>query len=231
MKRKCHRLSLALCAVLISGMAGAVENDYFPLVAESTYTYKSQFKGKEALNKWVLKPEKREEQEYFYFVNEKDVREPAAIIGVNGIGRGLYFNKDGNVSVVMCLLKSAINATSFKEAVLMLKNPAEVGYKVEGKTHDNQMVRTWTIVGLEDVTVPAGTFKQCLKLEIDEVWPEHKMPNQRQPTGEVKPGEMVPEKKYKDVAWLAKGLGMVKWIRGTGRVDELSEFKIAEVKK
>lgn len=221
-----------LMYVLFVSVCSAAENEYFPLIENSTYTYHGVFNSKTGVVTsditWVVKAEKRQETSFYFFLNQKDERNPNADIGSNGIGRGLYSSVDGNIGAIECGLKTAINATPLKDWTIILKNPPEVGQNAERKIPAETL--TWKVEGFEDVTVPAGTFKKCVKIKTEEIVPERKRPEFRLPNGEVVPATTEPEKRYSGYAWLAKGVGMVKWQRHTGRVDELTGFKLSERK-
>lgn len=223
---------LALFVLALSACAG--ENDYFPLLENSTYSYHGVYKKgdkpREFDEQLVLKAEKRQDEEYFFFIAEKDERNPMALIGTRGIGRGLYFKRNGEIAALECLMRGEINALKFDRAIVILKNPPQTGQTAEAKTQDGLIVNTWTVEGFEDIAVPAGTFKQCVKLKLEEKVLERKVPELHLPSGEIKPARTEPEKKLTGYAWLALGVGLVKWQRVTGRVDELSAYKLAEPK-
>lgn len=82
----------------------------------------------------------------------------------------------------------------------MVPFPPVVGGKGEYK-HE-YFGQTFTVEGFEEVKVPAGTFAGCLVLRIDTI------------TNEV------------GHAWFAPGVGLVKWARHTGRIDELVSYSI-----
>ena len=63
------------------------------------------------------------------------------------------------------------------------------------------------VEGFEDIEVPAGKFQECLKIRIKTKWDSGK--------------------EYVEYVWLAKGVGLVKWKKATGRLDELLYFKLS----
>ena len=70
-----------------------------------------------------------------------------------------------------------------------------------GESKTTSSSTEWTIEGIEDVTVTAGTFKDCLKLKI-------KFNNIFSDEGQIQSSEAT--------MWLAKGVGKVKWINNSG---------------
>lgn len=80
----------------------------------------------------------------------------------------------------------------------MLKLPPRIGDTTVIK--DGENTRRFIVEAFEDLRVPAGLFKRCARIRIEDTWPD------TESTGDV---------------WLAEGIGMIKWHRVTGRVDEL----------
>jgi hypothetical protein len=82
----------------------------------------------------------------------------------------------------------------------------------ESKTTTSSM--EFTVEGIEDVTVPAGTFKDCLKLKM-------KSNNMFSDEGQIQSGE--------ETIWLAKGVGEVKSIPTNGDPDDLISATVSGV--
>ena len=55
------------------------------------------------------------------------------------------------------------------------------------------------VEALEEVTVPAGTFADCVRVHLGE----------------------------ESYAWLAPGVGLVRWVYLTGRVEELRDYSLS----
>ena len=68
------------------------------------------------------------------------------------------------------------------------------------------------VVSFETIEVPAGRFVNCAKLEILRTY--------------ISPFNNYEPKTNKSIVWLAKNVGLVKWERPTGIIDELIKFRI-----
>lgn len=67
------------------------------------------------------------------------------------------------------------------------------------------------VIGFESISVPAGRFDNCVKLEILRTFISPFIKKQRT---------------NKSYVWLAENVGLVRWERPTGRIDELVSFQI-----
>jgi hypothetical protein len=76
-----------------------------------------------------------------------------------------------------------------------------LGETTEFRSH-RKRVRV-TVIGHESVAVPVGTFSDCVRIDVA-----------RQTDGSET-----------STVWLAKGVGLIKWRRATGRTDELTEYQ------
>ncbi len=212
-------MTLASAAFAVEINAENEKRSYLPLIPESTYTYAGEFKGRKSTDTLVLKTVHAADADVFYCVEEKSVRNPDAILGTTSIGLGTYIKAPDGIATLDTFLKFEVNALTkgrLAEAVTIVKNTPETGAVIVVPSPKKAMNHTYTVEGSEDVTVPAGTFKDCLKIKLEEI-------HLATP----------PEKNivYSGTVWLARGVGVVKWIRGTGRVEELVSYKLAEAKK
>jgi hypothetical protein len=207
--------TLALSRTAFAGETDieAEKQSYLPLIPNMTYTYSGEFKGRTSTTTEIVKTVKIADTDVFYFVAEKDVRNPNAILGTESFGLGGYVKNADGIATLDSFFRNELNAftkAQIGDAVTILKSTPEKGAVIVVPSPKKMMNHTFKVEGNEDVTVPAGTFKDCLKIKTEEI---HL----------AKP----PEKEivYTGTVWLAKGVGVVKWIRGTGRVDELVSYK------
>lgn len=193
-----------MTTTLALGLLLAVQDsaDPFPLVAETSYVYKGTFKDREYQDAFVLKSLKRGEAEFFYL--EKAASD-SPLIGNPLMGLGAFRRRGDVLLTYKATVKRELTAFDPEGGQGLLRFPLKEGDARAVETPDKQRRITTKVAGREEVVVPAGTFKDCFRIEIEDAWPER---------GKTYPGTI----------WLACGVGAVKWIRSTGRVDELVSF-------
>ncbi len=185
--------------------------DYFPLVDNSSYTYRGHFRDKIYDMVLIVKEVSNRKLNGFYFV-EKDRFEKLsshASIYANMFGLGLYSKENNKLYTTRCDFVRELDSISPSEKQTMLTFPLKKGDKKvlhACKFVNYSLLRIQlTVVDFQTVDVPIGTFENCAKIKIEEIWPWTK---------------------HVGYAWLAENIGLVKWIRTTGRVDELVSFVI-----
>lgn len=191
---------LCLLLVLLPHLAEAA-SDYLPLIPGAVYRYVARYEGRSFDESYVVKQISLGEREAYYFISrDRDrVGSTAAIIGPTMLGLGLYLSDDDAYSTIESFwLREAARAKPAAAQVLFSRPPQ----KGDRKTlHRSGQDITIEVAGYEDVVVTAGRFKRCLKLQL---------------ATDGKTG----------YAWLAPGVGIVKWLRTTGREDELVAYEI-----
>jgi hypothetical protein len=88
-------------------------------------------------------------------------------------------------------LSKAVFAELFPEKILVQET-----YTVK----DGEETRKYIFTGFEKIEIKNRKIDSCLKLVVEQQWPENK---------------------YTDTVWFRKNVGVVKWMRSTGRVEEL----------
>jgi hypothetical protein len=175
--------------------------DYFPLVPESVYQYHGAFKAKEFRITYTVKTKALPGLALVYFHEEGS---PLVSDPVIGLGAFRIAN-DAVESLEATLVKDLDPLRGENAQVLLpahLKEGTELKLKPPGAVEYYVAIR-----GREEITVPAGTYKNCIKLELEQRGPK-------------------PAKANKGTVWLAKGVGCVKRVYFTGRVDELASVTI-----
>jgi hypothetical protein len=195
------RTGLLLLLLVTAQEADDKAIDYFPLVPESVYLYHGAFKAKEFRNTYTVKTKAPPGLALVYFHEEG-----SPLVSDPLIGLGAYrIVNDAVESLEVTLVKDLDPLRGDTAQVLLpahLKEGTELKLKPPGAVEYSVAVR-----GREDVTVPAGMYKNCIKLEFEQRGPK-------------------PAKTNKGAAWLAKGVGCVKRVYFTGRVDELASVTI-----
>jgi hypothetical protein len=199
------------------GAADRERGSYLPLIVGSTYEYDATFDNVATRRSVEVKSTVREGVEAFYFVDGDD-----GIIGTSIFTRGLCIRDREGVATVPCFFAREIqNVRLNNNAALVLAEPPVPGSVVEYRIpplpeQGHRKRLRLTVAGFEHVTVPAGEFKDCLKVTVEELWSEGKHGKAVTYTGHV---------------WLAKDVGVVKWIRTTGRVEVLTAYRLGDPAK
>ena len=202
--------------------AEAEKRSYLPLIPESTYSFDCTFKGKAQKRSLTVKPVTRKGVEAFYFLDGAERGTPLTIVGTNVFAHGLCLRQGGGVAAVPCFWLRDIDGSDFKrDAINILKEPPEPGQRSELRVsprpeQGRDIKFVFSVVGTEQVVVPAGTFKDCVKIMIEEVHTSGPDKAETVGTGHV---------------WLAKGVGVVKWVRTTGRTEVLTGYRLGPAPK
>lgn len=123
-----------------------------------------------------------------------------ALIGANLPGTGVWVKRAAGVSYVPLYLHAQLQKKNMGNAFPMFDYPLRNGAEKRAKRPKNQLL--FTVMGQETVRVPAGTYK-TVKVRVLSSWTN----------GSV----------YTGYFWLARGVGIVKWQRRTGRIDVLEK--------
>jgi hypothetical protein len=192
-----------LLAAAPAARGAAAGDEYVPLVAGSEYHYEGVFKEKTYTDRIVVKSKKLGDATWFYFSSEDKGQESPLVIG-NFPWPGAV-RKQGQqiLGFDAALVKWLERFQAGKEQVF-LKLPLKKGDRTEIAVIGGQRKQTVTVLDFEDVTVPAGTFKNCAKIQAI-----------------ARESEDPPE-----TFWLAPGVGLVKWQKFSGRVDVLTKYSI-----
>lgn len=196
-------LAMALWALPLDAQ-DAVEKgaQFFPLVTGSVYEYKGAFKGNEFKNVYVLKTHQVGDLTVTYFHSEG-----SPLIGSHMIGIGAFRVSNDSIETFEGVTLKNVDELRATDAQLLLPAALREGSETVVKAYGGDMLLKIVVKGREDITVPAGTYKNCLRLEMEQAWPKK-------------------DKVYRGTAWLAAGVGCVKRVNVTGRIDELVSVKI-----
>jgi hypothetical protein len=182
---------------------GANASAYWPLRAGARYEYRGTFQGQVFEKTLVVRQvDVGSEAAYYFIESDDEERGGDSLIGAgNNIGAGLYVNRADGVYTADVLALSGARRVTPKAMRRMLPTPLAVG----AVTHlDGHWAHTYTVEGFESVKVPAGAFERVVRVGI-------------------KAGENGADTES-STAWIAPDIGVVRWQRATGRVDELVAF-------
>lgn len=144
----------------------------------------------------VCKSVKIKGRQIFYFDDRTD--EETEIIGSQSFCDGAFYYDKGvfMFSPIFWLedLKKA-NLDYFEPLF-----PADITIDSVYKYQYDQQKRKYKFNGFEKVIIKEKVYDDCLKLTVFQDWPTAH---------------------YEDTVWFQKGIGVVKWLRSTGRLEEI----------
>ncbi len=111
-------------------------------------------------------------------------------------GLGAYRLGGAGLETAPAFWLADIEALSGADFQPMLSLPPELGQRVEWGASGSRAYGL-EVLGYEALDLPAGHFEDCLKIRLGE----------------------------DSFAWLAPGVGLVKWVLVTGRVEELAAYE------
>jgi len=201
------KLYLLLLLTFISGCSTKPKNIslYFPLNEGDIYYYHGKYKNKEYDNYLLVRSFTLSNEKKLYYFQKGIKKSYNSLFGYNMFGNGLYFIFKSQLRTLEALSDLENYKLDYDKNQKLLPEDLSVGSKVTLDSNFYNSKDTIEILSYEDVYVPAGKFTLCLKLKIITYWNN----------GDV-------EESY---VWLAKNIGLVKWIKSTGRIDELVKYQ------
>lgn len=184
--------------------------DYIHLEANAKHTYVGVYRSPSSavplkqVYTVVTKQVSRDGTEVFFFVDVQD-REPPQMIDVNMVGLGAYSRKQDGIYTYDCHWDRDLARIPPKKPKLFLHSSLRLGDIVKVMSDDKSEAYEYTVLAFEELTVPAGRFTGALKLGIRTL----------HPAGASE----------QSTAWFGRRVGLIKWIRATGRVDELLSYE------
>lgn len=175
----------------------------FPLVRGSRYTFEGEFGGQKSAVELELRAVEVGGEQAFYFAD----LESSTDLVAPAFGLGVFVLRADGLYTADVLQAANISQLERDEIKRMMALPVVVGGSLAVSTPAKSFVPgrddTYRVEGIETVTVPAGTFAGCVRLATDSV---------------------IDGERESAKVWLAPGVGPVKLLRGTGRVDQLTKF-------
>lgn len=192
---------LVLSASFLSGQTIKIKK-YFPLKEGHRYSYKGTFKTSEYSTELIIKVQKTAKGENIYYFENR--LEASTIIGSNIFGLGSCMIGKEGIFTLETFWGTDLTKIDSIEPQLMIPRKFKLEEDINLELDKGAAMLYVNYLGLETVKVAAGEFKDCLKIHIRTVWDNSNT--------------------YHEYIWLAKGVGVVKWQRSTGRVDELVKY-------
>lgn len=185
--------------------------EYIPLESGSRQTYVAVFQRRDAVvpsrevYSTLSKSVKKDGRDVFYFVEEAKQESTVQMLDVNMVGLGAYSKGPDGIYTYDCTWNQDLEKIPPKKPKLLLRSPLTVGETIKVMNDGRTNVYEYTVIGFEDVTVPAGVFPRALKLGMKMIYADGHF-----------------EQSY---AWFGAGTGLIKRIRATGRTEELVSYE------
>lgn len=141
----------------------------------------------------------------FYFVEEEKSKDTVQGLDVNMIGLGAYSKGQEGIYTYDCPWNHDLAKIPPKRPKLFMRSSLRVGETIKIMSDDRSNAYEYSVLALEDLTVPAGRFEKALKLGIKMLYADGNS--------------------EASFAWFGSGVGLIKRIRATGRVEELVSYE------
>jgi len=135
-------------------------------------------------------------KEVFYFTDEP--HDSTSIIGSQSFCDGAFYFKDGEFFVSPIFWQVDLRQANL--AYFERLFPREIVLDSIYKQQHGEDRRKYIFNKVEDVLIKGNLLPACLKLTVIQDWPTER---------------------YVDTVWFQKNVGVVKWLRSTGRLEEI----------
>lgn len=177
-------------------------SDYLPLAAGYAYTYRVVTpEGKKGSRTCHVMARKIGKLQSHYF---RDATAGDALAGVFPWQGALVEGAHAIFGLEAARVDHLEREVTKDDFQLFLVLPLQVGHRTKVTLGEARQQYVVTVKAFETVEVPAGTFADCARIEM------------------AVAGTTAAESHF----WLAPGVGMVKWERGTGETEELTDYSI-----
>lgn len=170
--------------------------DYFPAKPSFHYVYDlNNGYGESDTN--ICKVGKLNDKDIFYFAECYD-KYNIVVIGSTVFGCGIYFYQNDSLYTIEADYEKDIKAEELGAPALLIPALIKPGDSTTLDLRTDKKV--FTFLKREDLTIGNVKHYDCIKLKIKDYW-DHSI--------------------YLGYIWLEKNVGLIKWMRDTGRVDEM----------
>jgi hypothetical protein len=184
------------------GPEGFVFEEYYPLKKSARQVYyvshiKEGDTVQDVNDTSVCRSVNVSGKEVFFFNELKDGDSTGCVL-CNSFAQGAVYYENGSLmySPIFHVQDLKIANLYYFEALF----PEEVQIDSAYRYKDGNKKLIFRFMGTESLNIRGREFKDCLKLEVTEDWPTAH---------------------YVSTVWFHKGLGVVKWHRSTGRLEEI----------
>jgi hypothetical protein len=179
-------------------------HSWFPLVDGRVQEYQGTFDGETDQPILVMRRVDLSDGHVFVVHEKAEADEEVMVVGHQMLPFGSLYTDSSGIWAGPDYWMDEAQDLQLNDLKLIVKDPPVPGDVI--RFMEEEKMVTITVEPHEDVVVPAGQFESCIKIKIQTRWPDSD---------------------YTEFAWFADDAGMVKWIRGTGRVDELVSYQEA----
>jgi hypothetical protein len=180
---KFRRSGFACAAIIVLTIIGRAQTatvqqlsafDYIPLQAGARHTYVAVFQRRDAVYpskdvySIITKSVKRDGNDVFYFVEETKQESTVQMLDVNMVGLGAYLKGTNGIYTYDCTWKQDLEKIPPKKPKLLLRSPLTVGETTKVMNDGRTNIYEYTVLGFEDVRVPAGVFPRACRCCIPE---------------------------------------------------------------
>ena len=137
---------------------------------------------------------------YYLTSDIKEEEGDTCIIGSESFTNGVFYYDNGNFMYSPIFWKYELKEANLNYFEILF--PKTISIDSAYSCRDGDEKRKYTFVGFETIEIKGRVIDSCLKLILEQEWPTAH---------------------YEDTIWFKKNVGVVKWLRSTGRLEELQQ--------
>jgi hypothetical protein len=136
-------------------------------------------------------------KEIFYFDDNLN-SDDTTIIGSGSFCNGVFYYNNGEFVFSPLFWKYELKEANLDYFEPLF--PAKISFDTIYKYQNGEEKRKFKFIGFEDLHIKGNLYKDCVKLLVTQDWKTAQ---------------------YFDTVWFFKGIGVIKWLRSTGRLEEI----------
>ena len=135
---------------------------------------------------------------YYLTDDVKEKEGDTCSIGSESFPNGVFYYDNGNFMFSPISWKYELKEANLNYFEILF--PKTISIDSAYRCKDGYEKRKYTFVGFETIGIKGSVIDSCLKLILEQDWPTTH---------------------YEDTIWFKRNVGVVKWLRSTGRLEEL----------
>ncbi|MCP4442488.1 MAG: hypothetical protein GY810_26580 [Aureispira sp.] len=174
--------------------------EYLKPIEGATYIYDCEFNKLKETKRLLYKTHLVEGEKVYYSIEEKELGDANPIIGSSNFLFGAFLFEGSNMSVAEIFWKKDLAKLKLVDFNIQIPQKVKQDTKIEWSEEEKKTVLT----GFRNVKLETTYLGEveCLLIDKTVTWPT---------------------KTYEAKIWLHKEYGVVKWIKQTGRIEELKQ--------